>query len=284
MSTIVIPNIKKFLGRPRIKGLLLAILCIIILLGFQTLTSSSNATEKLPPLPKGQHWELIWSDEFEGKELDENKWERLGNWPRRAGYWDQSTVFLDEQGHLIIETRRDDQGRYLTGGIRSQGKFEHTYGYYEIRCRFPQKEGHWSDFWLFARPSQFGNGDVHRVGNEGRDGTEVDIFEFQPGEHKDEMRHAINWDAQANYGQDHLTTYKTKRFRKGFYVIGLNWQPEIYDFYVQGQKVWSTSEGGVAQVPHFIKVSNEVFSPSLSFTSDNLIVDYIRVYVSVLSS
>lgn len=281
MSAIVIPNIKKLLDRPRSKGVFLAILCIVIVLSFQKLTLSSSAPEQLPPLPNGQHWELIWSDEFEGTELDENKWERLGDWPRRAGYWDQSTVFLDEQGHLIIETRRDEQGRYLTGGIRSQGKFEHIYGYYEIRCQFPEKEGHWSDFWLFARPSQYGNGDVHRIGNEGRDGTEVDIFEFQPGEQKDEMRHAIHWDEKRNYLHSHITSTKTRDFRGNFHTVSLNWQPDKYSFYIDYKKIWESNYGGVAQIPHFIKVSSEVFSNSINFDQDQLIVDYVRVYDSV---
>ena len=266
----------------KLSQIILTIVIIsFLLLKHQVVSNLFEVQSQLPLLAKGEHWKLFWSDEFDGSTLDENKWEKLGDWPRRAGYWDKSTVFLDGQGHLIIETRQDESGKYLTGGIRSQGKFEHTYGYYEIRCKFPQREGHWSDFWLFARPSIFSNGNVHKVGNEGRDGTEVDIFEFQPGKVTDEMRHAINWDAETNYGQEHLTTYKTRKFRKGFYKIGLDWQPETYDFYVEGHKVWSTSKGGVAQVPHFIKVSSEVFLPQPNFKSDKLVVDYVRVYTKV---
>jgi len=261
-----------------LKTPLIVLSILVLLLTYQAVFSSSEGQIQLPPLPLGEHWELLWSDEFDGTALDSSKWERLGDWPRQAGYWDQSTSFLDGQGHLIVETRRDEQGRYLTGGIRSQGKFEQTYGYYEIRCQFPRKEGHWSDFWLFARPSQFGGGDVHRVGNGGRDGTEVDIFEFQPGSDQDEMRHAVHWDEKHNYLHSHVTSMKSKRFRKGFHTVALWWKPTNYIFYIDNKKVWQSNWGGVAQVPHFIKISSEVFSPSIDFDRDELVVDYIRVY------
>ena len=66
-----------------------------------------NATsEFLPPLPEGKTWTLAWSDEFDGRAVDETKWERLGDWKRRDGFWVKEDSYLDGQGNLILMPRR----------------------------------------------------------------------------------------------------------------------------------------------------------------------------------
>ena len=42
------------------------------------LASSANADapeDKLPPVPNGKTWKLVWNDEFDGDKLDESKWD-----------------------------------------------------------------------------------------------------------------------------------------------------------------------------------------------------------------
>jgi len=41
----------------------------------------------MPPAGKGKTWKLTWSDEFNGTNIDTSKWEILGDWKRRDGYW-----------------------------------------------------------------------------------------------------------------------------------------------------------------------------------------------------
>ena len=45
-----------------------------------------------------------------------------------------------------------------------------AFGYYVACVKFQKEPGHWSAFWLY-------NSSVGKVGNEGRDGTEIDIME-----------------------------------------------------------------------------------------------------------
>ena len=84
---------------------------------------------------------------------------------------------------MLLRTRKDGE-RFTCGAVRTQRKFEHRFGYWECRCKFPTQEGHWPAFWLFSRPG------VGKVGNDGRDGTEIDIME-KPWR-TDQIQHALH--------------------------------------------------------------------------------------------
>ena len=54
-------------------------------------------------LPEG-NWKLVWSDEFEGTELDRSKW--VTEWwvtERKGGYWHEDMVSVKD-GNLIIRS------------------------------------------------------------------------------------------------------------------------------------------------------------------------------------
>ena len=66
-----------------------------------------------------------------------------------------------------------------TSCTAGRGKYEHTFGYYEARCRMQTQPGFWSAFWMYTP-------EVGRVGDARRDGTEIDIFEKpRQAEHRD---------------------------------------------------------------------------------------------------
>ncbi|MHC4567420.1 MAG: glycoside hydrolase family 16 protein, partial [Planctomycetota bacterium] len=88
--------------------------------------------QHLPPVPRGKAWKLAWSDEFEGKQIDESKWEIMGDWKRRGAYWVKEDSYLDGKGHLLLRTKKDGN-RYTSGGVRTRGKFEHRFGYWVCR-------------------------------------------------------------------------------------------------------------------------------------------------------
>jgi len=111
------------------------------------LAGSSNVLagtreEFMPVLPEGKEWNLTWSDEFNGTKIDQSKWEILGDWKRRDGYWVKEDAYTDGEGHLILRTKKDGD-RYTCGAIRTKNKFEHRFGYWVCRCKLPQQQGHW---------------------------------------------------------------------------------------------------------------------------------------------
>jgi len=227
----------------------------------------------LPPAPAGKRWQLAWSDEFNGTAIDPSKWEILGDWKRRDGYWVKADAYLDGKGHLVLRTRKDGD-RFTSGAVRTQGKFEHRFGYWECRCKFPEQEGHWPAFWLFSRPG------VTKVGDGGRDGTEIDIAEMPW--RTDHVQHALHWDG---YGKHHRSAGKraeVKGVRKGFHTFGLHWTSDEYVFYVDGAETWRTRAGGVSQVKAFVKLTEEIGKWGGDIRKadlpDTFLVDYVRVF------
>jgi alpha-L-fucosidase len=231
------------------------------------------AEQILPPVAEGKSWKLAWSDEFEGAKIDQSKWEIMGDWKRRGAYWVKEDSYLDGKGNLLLRTKKDGD-RYTSGGVRTKGKFEHTFGYWVCRCKFPSEQGHWSAFWLHTSA-------VGKVGNEGRDGTEIDIVEMPW--RTDKVTHNLHWDG---YGDAHKQAgghiSEIPGISKGFHTYGLLWTPDEYVFYVDGKETWRTSAGGVSQVPEYAKLTEEIGEWGGDITKaklpDYFTVDYVRVY------
>jgi len=99
----------------------------LVLAAFSS-SSAAETQDDLPPAPEGKTWKLVWHDEFDGRQLDESKWD-VPEGRRRDGWWSRKAISLDGQGNLVISTLKQD-GKYLDGCVRTRGKFEHAFGYY----------------------------------------------------------------------------------------------------------------------------------------------------------
>jgi beta-glucanase (GH16 family) len=227
--------------------------------------------DELPTPPAGQEWTLAFHDEFDGDTLDATKWD-VPEYQRRDGWWSKDAISLDGEGHLKMSVLEKD-GKFLDGCIRTRGKFEHAFGYYVTRVKLQTQVGHWSAFWLY-------NDCEGNVGNEGRDGTEIDIFE-KPGLDSN-VQHTLHWDG---YGADHHSSGKVSQnpgVMEGWHTFSLWWTPEEYRYYVDGKETWRTSAGGVCQVPLYVKLSDEVGGWAgdihKATLPDEWFSDYIRVY------
>lgn len=257
-------------------------------------------------------YELVWSDEFDGDSLDKNKWNdnqsvNTIHWGavRNGGYWHKDMISVSD-GALHIKTRYvDEQQAAKYGGDYKAGWYTgyvttydsnkeditnpdtFLYGYYETRCILPAGEGLWSAFWMM-------NGQVYDTQNDGRDGTEIDVFEsfgYPDGELKtaDLISTNLHWNG---YGEAHQH-YKVGRFYannpyKEFNTYGVEWTPDEYIFYINGHETARTSRGGVSQNPECLLLSveiageNGVASGKGDINKNNgdvdFIVDYVRVY------
>ncbi len=227
----------------------------------------------LPPLAEGRAWELVWSDEFDGDTLDPAKWEAVGDSPRRDAFWVKEDAYLDGSGNLVLRTKKDGD-RYTSGAVRTLGRYESAYGYWEARCEFPTQPGHWPAFWLM--PSK----DIGSLARAGEDGTEVDIMEKPWLE--DKVQHALHWDG---YGEHHQSEGKEAEVPgdpRGWHTFGVHWTEKEYVFYVDGVETWRTAAGGVCRVPLYIKLTEEIgpWAGSIAEAAlpDYFRVDYVRVY------
>jgi len=228
--------------------------------------------DTLPPLPAGKAWKVAWHDEFDGTKLDKTRWDVPPDAKRRDGWWMGSAISLDGKGHLVMRTFKEGD-RYIDGCVRTLGTFEHAYGYYVARIQLQRQPGHWPAFWLMGR-------NVGKVGDEGRDGTEVDIMEKPWMD--DRVNHALHWDG---YGKEHKSEgakVTAPGLMEGFHTYALSWSPQEYVFYIDGKETWRSKAGGVCQSPLYIKLSDEIGTWAGDIAKarlpDEFVVDYVRVY------
>lgn len=235
-----------------------------------TVVVADQPASDLPVTPPGKAFRLVWNDEFNGESLDKTKWDVPTN-RRRDGWWSEQAVSVGD-GHLAIQTLKDGD-RYLDACVRTRDKFEHRFAYYEARIKLQEQPGHWSAFWLY-------NSDVNKVGNEGRDGTEIDIMEKPRLD--DQVMQNLHWDGYGKHHQHKGSTVSVPGIMQGWHTFGLWWKPDEYVFYIDGKETWRTAAGGVCQVPLYIKLSDEIGDWAGDIAEaklpDRFLVDYVRVF------
>ena len=262
-------------------------------------------------LPAGRKWRLAWHDEFDGVELDRTKWAfRTCMMQKRHPAWTDKAVRLDGNGNAVFDIRIED-GRPVSSQLQTGfnfmdepveetrfcndhlqwpiGKlhkplFEHTYGYWECRCRLQQKPGWWSAFWLQS-PTIGASLDPARTG------VEIDAMEsFRPGVL---VPHNV---FHGGYGNDNHREFcgetTTGLDTSVFHRFGVLWDDKGYTFFLDGREDGHI-EGHVSRVPLFVLISTEVsgyrhasHQPvpeafAAAESGDDFIVDYVRVFDEV---
>jgi len=126
------------------------------------------------------------------------------------------TLFILSLSFLAISTLKDGD-RYLDACVRTRGKFEHAHGYYVARIKLQEQPGHWSAFWLY-------NSSVGKVGDGGRDGTEIDIMEKPWLD--DRVTQNLHWDGYGKHLQHKGTTVTVPGIMDGWHTFALWWKPD----------------------------------------------------------
>ncbi len=181
-------------------------------------------------------YQLVWSDEFDGDELDRSKWvyevngEGGGN-NELQFYTDTNTEVSD--GTLKIIARHEDYNgwEYTSSRITTQNKAAWKYGIIEIRAKIPSGLGTWSALWMMPLFSRYGGWP-----NSG----ELDIMEH------------VGYNENNIHGTIHTKIYNHKvGTQKGsnttafqdvttaFHVYKIEWLPDRIDFYVDDDNFYT---------------------------------------------
>jgi beta-glucanase (GH16 family) len=231
--------------------------------------------------PPDNNWIIVWSDEFNDTEVDMNKWSYLypGIMVREA-YSTTEDAYL-ENGNLVIRSRKDGD-LFKTSILLSRRKFEHRYGYYEIKADVSGLEafGQWVAFWLCVDKPYDHDGNTDT-------GIEIDIMEY-PIHTGNDIFHYLHWDHKPDGG--HVSQGRqiaVPNLRDGFHLFALEWTPSEYIFYVDNQETWRTSTA-ISHAEQFIYLSLEIqanwwdtnyaIEDYSHLLPDYWIIDYIRVY------
>ena len=211
---------------------------------------------------------------------------------RKGSYWNQYLAYT-ENGNLIIPIVYLEEGMggkgagWYTAGIDtdsdSPNGFSQKFGYFECRCILPEGADIWSAFWLM-------NDGVYNEDGNGRDGTEIDIFESDC--YDDLFKNAVSSNLHFdNYGDMHqmmgANVFSTgNNPYEEFNTYGLEWNENEYIFYINGKETFRTSYGGVSQNEEYLILSVEmkgkdgIPSERENIPADGakFIVDYVKVY------
>jgi len=224
------------------------------------------------PKPPSDEYKLIWADEFDGTHLDLSKWGYRALGQRGDAVVSKECISLDSKSNLVLSTRQVDE-HIETAMIGTEGKFETIFGYFEARMKFQTQPGHWSAFWLQSST-------MAKIGDPKVNGTEIDIIELFSTDSKT-MYMNLHWDG---YGDKHKkigSKHSEKSLAEGWHVVGLEWTPEEYIFFLDGQEVWRTDQA-VSHTKEYIVLSLEVRNwagdISKAKLPDSFYVDYVRVY------
>jgi beta-glucanase (GH16 family) len=247
------------------------------------------------PSPPQSHWQLVWSDEFNGpanSAPDTSKWTYdLGatGWGNNEleNYTDSlENAHLDGSGNLVIRAVRTAAGGYTSARLKTKGKYTVTYGKIEARIKIPSGHGVWPAFWMLG--SDFDTVGWPKCG-------EIDIMENIGGE-PSVVHGSLHGPGYS--GSSPVTSTFTlpagQLFSSGFHTFSVVWTPEGIEYFVDGVSYLKVSPAtipaGTAWVftkPFFLLLDvavggNWPGSPdSTTQFPQELTVDYVRVYKAV---
>lgn len=186
------------------------------------LTSSFSIAQE----SQNSDWELVWSDEFEGSELDLSKWsyqygtgasDGLSGWGNAElqYYTDRPDNIFVQDGKLhIIALEESFAGMdYTSARIRSINKGDWRYGRFEASIKLPEGQGIWPAFWMMPTDAVYG----------GWPGSgEIDIMELVG--HQPNVVHGT-----IHYGPPHTFsggshTLSSGNFSDDFNTFAIEWE------------------------------------------------------------
>ena len=206
------------------------------------------------PKPTASQWKLVWSDEFNGLEIDKSKWDfalGTGYWNPMpnpwGGFWvkgwgneelqcytDRPENIYVKDGMLHIRALKESYrgSGYTSARLETRKSREKTplfskkYGRFEFRAKLPVGRGLWPALWLMPQEEKYGpwasSGEINVLESKGQDLTKVYgtiVFGSRYPRH----------------------TWRSKEYvlpNRGsiadFHVYALEWEPGLFRWYVDG--------------------------------------------------
>ncbi len=232
----------------------------------------------------------VWSDEFDGSEVDENNWgydiggSGWGN--NELEFYTNRNAYLTE-GNLVIRANKENYGgrEYTSSRLKTQSKQTVNYGRIDIRAVMPQGQGIWPALWMLG--SNFPTVGWPHSG-------EIDIMEMIGGNGRENTVHGTaHWYNQSsnqnasyggNYGLPSGETLSTN-----FHVFSIDWDSISITWYLDNVQYHSMAINDSSSLAAFRKDFFFIFNiavggnwpqyPDASTVfPQRMVVDYVRVF------
>jgi len=229
---------------------------VAMLVAIALTASWARVTVAAPPgtAGVGQRWTQTLKEDFDAPTLNTDIWTLREKYDRPNGnkgvtwHWLPQNVSVAD-GKLVIQTVDNGDGTYSSGNAWTKDKWFQKYGYFEARVKLPPTaSGSQAAFWMTAQD----NGHF-QVGDDGRDGAEIDIMETPDG--SDHYRTGLHWDG---YGADHQSAgakHSAPGIHEGYHDFGLYWDADTLKYYYDGQLKRTYTGVGVPRVAEVLQAS-----------------------------
>ena len=216
---------------------------------FLALGKLLNAAEAAPaPAPEG--WKLVWSDEFDGAEIDISKWDferGSGSWSPDGKEWlpgfgnnelefytrRPENVFVKD-GMLHIRALKENyKGKQYTSTRMKSRKHDKTalfnkkYGRFEFRAKLPVGKGLWPALWMMPQDEKYGGWAAS---------GEIDVLEArgqEPNKVLGTLHYGGHWPVNVHTGKDYILP--DNGTIADFHVYSIEWEPGEIRFQVDGK-------------------------------------------------
>ncbi len=219
--------------------------------------TTPTPTAKSPVGQNAADYVLTFSEEFDGATYDKSKWnDRL--WYTTYPNPDQTPNWAVNDGKLkmfpVQGTSLDRDYRHFT----TDGKFEQTYGYFEMEAKLPYGNGVWPAFWLYNHKSP-----------DGAVRPEIDIIETYPGGgtdygYGDDKLRPTVFAATVHRGDNNQVGSKMHAtgldLSAGFHQYAVKWEPDRMTFYFDGKPIYTLNES--MGEPMFLLLSLQMCGPN----------------------
>ncbi|MCZ4410004.1 family 16 glycosylhydrolase [Cryomorphaceae bacterium 1068] len=180
--------------------------------------------------------ELIWSDEFNGTELNSDQWSyEIGDGcPDLCGfgnneeqyYTDSPENIMLENGRLIITGKEDTLGglAYSSAKIYSKNKGDFRYGRIEARMKFPTGQGVWPAFWMLSTEDTYGGWP---------ESGEIDIVEMI-GSNPGQVVGTMHTGEPHTFISGYYNLPPDEILADDFHIYSIEWEPDSVTFFFDG--------------------------------------------------
>ena len=228
--------------------------------------------------------QLIFSDEFDVDGApDSSKWNYdigSGGWGNGElqYYTDRLENAVVEDGLLKIKAKKEnfEGADYTSARLKTENKFEFTYGRIEVRAKLPAVQGTWPAIWMLG--ANFSEVSWPRCG-------EIDIME-QTGNDKNTVLGTCHWlntsdNTTASYGLNTTVSTSTSEF----HVYSADWTEDYIRIAVDGNQFYEIAlNDDLPFDKDFFNILNVAVGGTLggsvdpNFTESTMEIDYIRIY------